>query len=55
MLSFEGKRIDFGANKPKLWRFEIRAFCDKMRPFCDDIVKWAVEQIRLQDPNVSLC
>ena len=34
MLSFEGKRIDFGANKSKLRRFEIRAFCDKMRPFC---------------------
>ena len=34
MLSFEGKLIDFGANKPKLRRFEIRAFCDKMRPFC---------------------
>ena len=33
-LSFEGKRIDFGANKPKLRRFEIRAFCDKMRSFC---------------------
>ena len=33
-LPFEGKRIDFGANKPKLRRFEIRAFCDKMRPFC---------------------
>ena len=34
MLSFEGKRIDVGANKPKLRRFEIRAFCDKMRSFC---------------------
>ena len=34
MLSFEGKRIDFGATKPKLRRFEIRAFCDKMRPAC---------------------
>ena len=32
-LSFEGKRIDFGANKPKLRRFEMRPFCDKMRPF----------------------
>ena len=31
--SFEGKCIDFGANKPKLRRFEIRSFCDKMRPF----------------------
>ena len=30
----EGKRIDFGANKRKLRRFEIRPFCDKMRPFC---------------------
>ena len=34
MLSFEGERIDFGAKKPKLRRFEIRAFCDKMRPLC---------------------
>ena len=34
MLSFEGKRIDVGANKPKLRPFEIRAFCDKMRSFC---------------------
>ena len=25
LLSFEGKRIDVGANKPKLRRFEIRA------------------------------
>ena len=34
LLSFEGKRIDVGANKPKLRRFEIRAFWDKMRSFC---------------------
>ena len=34
MLSFEGKRIDVGANKLKLGRFEIRAFCDKMRSNC---------------------
>ena len=34
MLSFEGKRIDVGANKLKLGRFEIRACCDKMRSFC---------------------
>ena len=34
MLSFEGKRIDVGANKLKLRRFEIRAFCDKTRSFC---------------------
>ena len=34
LLSFEGKRIDFGANKPKSRRFEIRAFCDKTRHFC---------------------
>ena len=33
-LPFEGKRIDFGVNKPKLRRFEIRPFGDKMRPFC---------------------
>ena len=32
-LSFEGKCIDFGASKQKLRRFEIRRFCDKMRPF----------------------
>ena len=31
---FEGKRIDVGANKLKLGRFEIRAFCDKMMSFC---------------------
>ena len=34
MLSFEGKRIDVGANNLKLRRFEIRAFCDKTRSFC---------------------
>ena len=34
MPSFEGKRIDVGANKLKLGRFESRAFCDKMRSFC---------------------
>ena len=34
LLSFGGRRIDLGANKPKLRRFEVRAFCDKMRPFC---------------------
>ena len=34
MLFFEGERIDFGANKPKLRQFEIKAFFDKMRPFC---------------------
>ena len=34
LLSFEGKRIHVGAKKPKLRRFEIRAFCDKMRSFC---------------------
>ena len=34
LLSFEGKRIDVGANKPKLRLFEIRAFWDKMRSFC---------------------
>ena len=34
MLSFEGKRIDVGANKPKIRQFEVRAFCDKMRSFC---------------------
>ena len=34
LLSLERKRIDFGANKPKLRRFELRAFCDKMRPSC---------------------
>ena len=33
-LHFEGKRIDVGANKPKLRRFELRAFWDKMRSFC---------------------
>ena len=34
LLSFEGKGIDFETIKPKLRRFEIRAFCDEMRPFC---------------------
>ena len=34
MLSFEGKRIDVGANKLKLRRFQIKAFCDKTRSFC---------------------
>ena len=34
MLSFEGKRIDVGANKLKWGRFDIRVFCDKMRSFC---------------------
>ena len=34
LLSFQGKPIDVGANKPKLRRFEISAFCDKMRSFC---------------------
>ena len=33
-IHFEGKRIDVGANKPKLRRFELRAFWDKMRSFC---------------------
>ena len=40
---FEGKRIDFGANKPKLRRFEIRSFCDKMRPFCTISAKYLLE------------
>ena len=31
--SFEGKRINFGASKPKLRRFEIWRFCDQLRPF----------------------
>ena len=34
LLSFEGKCINFGASKQKLRQFEIRRFCDKMRPFC---------------------
>ena len=34
LLSFEGKRIEVGANKLKLRLFEIRAFCDKTRSFC---------------------
>ena len=33
-LSFEGVCIDFGGSEPKLRRFKIRRFCDKMRPFC---------------------
>ena len=32
-LSFDEKCINFGASKPMLRRFELRCFCDKMRPF----------------------
>ena len=39
LLSFEGKRIDFGANRPKLRQLEIRPFCDKMRPF--STISWS--------------
>ena len=53
MLSFEGKRIDVGANKPKLWRFEIRAFSDKMRSFCT-ISASTFWKIQPEDGNETL-
>ena len=53
MLSFEGKRIDVGANKLKLGRFEIRAFCDKMRSFCT-ISASTFWKIQPEDGNESL-
>ena len=53
MLSFEGKRIDVGANKPKLRRFEIRAFCDKMRSFCT-ISASTFWKIQPEDGNETL-
>ena len=53
MLSFEGKRIDIGANKPKLRRFEIRAFCDKMRSFCT-ISASTFWKIQPEDGNKTL-
>ena len=53
MLSFEGKRIDVGANKPKLRRFEIRAFSDKMRSFCT-ISASTFWKIQPEDGNETL-
>ena len=53
MLSFEGKRIDVGANKPKLRRSEIRAFCDKMRSFCT-ISASTFWKIQPEDGNETL-
>ena len=53
MLSFEGKRIDVGANKPKLRRFEIRAFCDKTRSFCT-ISASTFWKIQPEDGNETL-
>ena len=53
MLSFEGKRIDVGANKLKLRRFEIRAFCDKMRSFCT-ISASTFWKIQPEDGNETL-
>ena len=53
MLSFEGKCIDVGANKPKLRRFEIRAFCDKMRSFCT-ISASTFWKIQPEDGNETL-
>ena len=53
LLSFEGKRIDVGANKPKLRRFEIRAFCDKMRSFCT-ISASTFWKIQPEDGNETL-
>ena len=53
MLSFEGKRIDVGANKPKLRRFEIGAFSDKMRSFCTNSAStfWKIQP---EDGNETL-
>ena len=53
MLSFEGKRIDVGANKPKIRRFEVRAFCDKMRSFCT-ISASTFWKIQPEDGNETL-
>ena len=53
MLSFEGKRIDVAANKLKLRRFEIRAFCDKMRSFCT-ISASTFWKIQPEDGNETL-
>ena len=53
MLSFEGKRIDVGANKLRLGRFEIRAFCDKMRSFCT-ISASTFWKIQPEDGNETL-
>ena len=53
MLSFEGKRIDVGANKPKLRRFEIRAFRDEMRSFCT-ISASTFWKIQPEDGNETL-
>ena len=53
MLSFEGKCIDVGANKPKLRPFEIRAFCDKMRSFCT-ISASTFWKIQPEDGNETL-
>ena len=53
LISFEGKRIDVGANKLKLRRFEIRAFCDKMRSFCT-ISASTFWKIKPEDGNETL-
>ena len=53
MLSFEGKRIDVGANKPRLRRFDIRTFCDKMRSFCT-ISASTFWKIQSEDGNETL-
>ena len=52
-LHFEGKRIDVGANKPKLRRFELRAFWDKMRSFCTNSANtfWKIQP---EDGNETL-
>ena len=42
-----------GANKPKLRRFEIRAFCDKMRSFCT-ISASTFWKIQPEDGNETL-
>ena len=52
-LHSEGKRIDVGANKPKLRRFELRAFWDKMRSFCT-ISASTFWKIQPEDGNETL-
>ena len=52
-LHFEGKRIDVGANRPKLRRFELRAFWEKMRSFCT-ISASTFWKIQPEDGNKTL-
>ena len=40
---FEDKCFNFGAGKPKLRRFQIRRFCNKMRPFSSNFSRNILE------------